>query len=47
MAQSLQKLRHWLAEALEFTLGNPSDESHLPPPIGPQPYSDIPKKYNF
>ncbi len=47
MAKTLHGLRHWLAEALVFTIGSPSEEKHLPPPIGPQPYSDKPKKVYF
>lgn len=47
MARTLQGLRHWLAEALEFTLGNPNEGRHLPPPIGPQPYSDKPGKTHY
>ncbi len=47
MAKSLQSLRHWLAEALEFTLGKPSYSKHLPPPIGPQPYSHKPQKVHY
>ena len=44
MAKSLHAMRRWLSEALEFTLGNPSEARHLPPPIGPQPYRDKPIK---
>ena len=44
MSKSLQNLRYWLAEALEFTLGSPSSKNNLPPSIGPQPYSDKPEK---
>lgn len=44
MAKFLQGLKTWLGEGLEFTLGNPSESKHLPPPIGPQPYSDKPAK---
>ena len=47
MAKTFQGLRHWLAEALEFTLGNPAEERHLPPPIGPQPYRDKPEKGHY
>tara|TARA_B100001250_G_C19350249_1_gene593070 strand:- start:395 stop:538 length:144 start_codon:yes stop_codon:yes gene_type:complete len=47
MAKTLKGLRFWLAEALEFTVGNPSSERHLPPPIGPQPYSQKPEKALF
>ena len=44
MAKAIQGIKSWLAEALEFTLGNPSEEKHLPPAIGPQPYRDKPGK---
>ncbi|MFL0777878.1 MAG: hypothetical protein AB8A46_06675 [Prochlorococcus sp.] len=44
MANTLQSLRHWLAKALEYTLGNPSEDKHQPPLIGPQPYRDKPYK---
>ncbi len=45
MAKPLQNLKHWLADALEFTLGtNPESHNHLPPSIGPQPYRDKPVK---
>ena len=44
MAKTFQNLRYWLADALEFTLGNPNEAKHLPPPIGPQPYSEKPEK---
>tara|TARA_Y100001968_G_C19427596_1_gene755234 strand:+ start:911 stop:1054 length:144 start_codon:yes stop_codon:yes gene_type:complete len=44
MAKSFQGLRRWFSEALEFTLGNPAEEKHLPPPIGMQPYRDKPSK---
>ena len=47
MAQSFNSMRRWLAEALEFTLGNPSVDKHLPPAIGPQPYRDKPVKVSF
>ena len=47
MANTLQNLRHWFAEALEFTIGTPTIERHLPPPIGPQPYSQKPTKNHF
>ncbi len=47
MAKTFKGLRTWLAEALEFTLGNPSEEKHLPPNIGPQPYRDKPYKGHF
>ena len=47
MAKNLSDLRHWLAEALEFTLGNPGSAQHLPPAIGPQPYRDKPEKYHY
>ena len=47
MAKYALGVRKWLAEALEFTLGNPSEERHLPPPIGPQPYRDKPGKASF
>ena len=43
----LTELRKWLGDALEFTLGNPSQESHSPPPIGTQPYRDKPIKAYF
>ena len=47
VAQTLQGLRHWLAEALEFTLGHPIEERNQPPLIGPQPYTDKPVKGHF
>ncbi len=47
MAKTFQTLKYWFAEALEFTLGNPSEEKQLPPPIGPQPYKDKPIKNHF
>ena len=46
MSHNLKVLREWLSEALEFTLGNPSHARHLPPPIGPQTYSDKPHKFS-
>mgnify|MGYP001156880835 CR=1 FL=1 len=47
MAKTIQGIKYWLAEALEFTLGNPSEGKHMPPAIGPQPYSEKPEKVNF
>ncbi len=47
MAKNLQGLRFWLAEALEFTLGNPAAGRLQPPPIGPQPYSAKPEKVHY
>jgi len=47
MNKSMHGIRRWFAEALEFTLGNPSEDKHLPPPIGPQPYRDKPMKVSF
>ena len=44
MNKNLQNLRLWLANALEFTLGNPSEERHCPPEIGVQPYTEKPLK---
>ena len=42
MNSNFQNLKLWFANALEFTLGNPSAERHIPPSIGPQPYRDKP-----
>tara|TARA_Y100001968_G_C19274445_1_gene675970 strand:- start:749 stop:895 length:147 start_codon:yes stop_codon:yes gene_type:complete len=47
MTKTLVGLKLWFAEALEFTLGNPNQERHTPPSIGPQPYRDIPSKGYF
>ena len=47
MAKSPNGIRRWLAEALEFTLGNPGEDKHMPPEIGPQPYRDKPIKNSF
>ena len=44
VAKPFQFLRSLFAEALEFTIGNPSQERHGPPLIGPQPYRDKPGK---
>ena len=35
---------HWLGEAMTHTLGSNQDRHLQPPPIGPQPYSDVPDK---
>ncbi len=47
MANALNSLKYWFAEALEFTLGNPNSDKNLPPEIGPQPYRDKPEKNHF
>ena len=47
MAKKNSGIRLWLAEALEFTIGNPNMEKQLPPPIGPQPYSEKPEKPSY
>ena len=47
MVKKLNSLRVWLSEALEFTLGNPDSHGHLPPEIGPQPYTQKPNKRHF
>ncbi len=44
MISFLKGLQKLLSESLEFTLGNPSKAEHLPPPIGPQPYTHKPIK---
>ncbi len=44
MNQALHSLKLWLVNGLEFTLGNPHEERHMPPSIGPQPYRDKPLK---
>ena len=44
MKTNFQRLREWLGNALEFTLGNPSESKHYPPSIGMQPYRDKPIK---
>ncbi len=36
---------HWLGEAMEHALGSFHDRHLQPPPIGPQPYQDIPEKH--
>ncbi len=47
MAKTLKGLRLWIGEALEFTIGNPASEKHMPPSIGPQPYRDKPQKEHW
>ena len=42
MNKDFQLLRQWFANALEFTLGNPSAIKNNPPEIGIQPYRDKP-----
>ena len=36
---------HWLGEAMPYTLGSNQDRRLQPPPIGPQPYRDVPQKH--
>jgi len=33
---------HWLGDAMTHALGSLDDRHLAPPPIGPQPYSDVP-----
>ena len=41
MANFLQAIRQWWAEALAYTMGNHGEEKqHLPPTVGVQPYRD-------
>jgi len=35
---------HWLGEAMGHALGSARDRRLEPPPIGPQPYRDVPEK---
>ena len=35
---------HWFGEAMVHTLGLEQDRHLQPPPIGPQPYRDVPTK---
>ena len=44
MNTNFQTLREWIAQALEYTLGNPSEAKNNPPLIGTQPYSQKPIK---
>ena len=34
----------WLGEAMGHALGSARDRRLEPPPIGPQPYRDVPEK---
>ena len=36
---------HWFGEAMVHTLGLEQDRHLQPPPIGPQPYRDVPTKH--
>ena len=43
MSSMFNSLRDWFAETLLHAVGNPSEEKKtVPPPIGVQPYRDIP-----
>ncbi|MEB3254683.1 MAG: hypothetical protein VKI93_08225 [Synechococcus sp.] len=35
---------HWFGEAMTHALGSVNDRHLQPPPIGPQPYRDVPDK---
>ena len=35
---------HWLGEAMVHALGSEQDRHLKPPPIGPQPYRDVPSQ---
>ena len=44
MGRTINAFRSWMAETLSHAMGNPREEKMtIPPAIGPQPYSDIPK----
>ncbi len=47
MSIVMTRLRNWFGEALEYTMGKPSDVKHQPPAIGIQPYRDKPEKVHY
>ncbi len=47
MGMTFKAVRAWFGQALEHTIGNPSSDKHLPPPIGPQPYTHKPEKFHY
>ena len=44
MKSTVLHLFHWFGEAMVHTLGLEQDRHLQPPPIGPQPYRDVPTK---